>query len=99
MLMTIHTDAPGITIRVNRETGKPIQKPKAIIDYVQKMGGANLSNQIVQYYYVLRKSVKWWKKLYFHLFNLLVVNAYVLYKKFGEGTQIRNLIEVINTLI
>jgi hypothetical protein len=46
------------------------------------MGGVvDLINQIVQYYECLRKTVKWWIRLFFHLFNLSIVNAYILFKK------------------
>jgi hypothetical protein len=31
-----------------------------------------------------RKTVKWWKKLYFHVFNLAVVNAHILDNKSGK---------------
>lgn len=36
-----------------------------------------------QYFEYIRKTVKWWKKLFFHLFQLLITNAYILFKKYG----------------
>ena len=38
MLSTIHGAKMGVTDRVNRATGEPVQKPVAIIDYVKKNG-------------------------------------------------------------
>ena len=32
---------------------------------------------------MLHRSVKWWRKLFFHMFSLLLNNTYVLHKKFG----------------
>jgi len=54
---------------------------------------------MLSYYSFERKTIKWWKKLFFHLFDLVVVSAHILhnktskkkmsleifYKKFAEG--------------
>jgi len=31
--------------------------------------------------FILKETIKWWKKHFFHLFNLAVVNAHILQKK------------------
>ncbi|XP_062614645.1 piggyBac transposable element-derived protein 4-like [Saccostrea cucullata] len=87
MLTTIHEAKLVVTDKVDRRTQEPILKPKCIVEYIQKMGGVDLNDQIVQYYEVLRKCVKWWKKLFLHLFNLLLVNAYILYRKYGGNIK------------
>ncbi|XP_052245700.1 piggyBac transposable element-derived protein 4-like [Dreissena polymorpha] len=99
MLSTIHEAKSVMTNKVNRKTNEPIMKPSAIVDYIQKMGGVDLSDQIVQYYDVLRKCVKWWKKLYFHLFNILVVNAYILHMKYSQQQKKRSHMDFRNTLV
>lgn len=40
-------------------------------------------DQFSQYNSLMRKSRKWWKKLFFYLVNLTLVNSFVLYKKFA----------------
>lgn len=45
------------------------------------MFGTDLSDQYLSYYHILRRSLKWTRKLAFHLFNLAVVNAFILWKK------------------
>lgn len=87
MLSTFHQATMGTTNKIDRQTGLPITKPKCIVDYVKNMGGVDLSDQIVQYYDILRKTVKWWKKVFFHLFNLLLVNSYILFKKYGQNVR------------
>ena len=36
---------------------------------------------MLSHYSFERKSVKWWKKLFFHLFDLVVGNAHILHNK------------------
>jgi maltodextrin utilization protein YvdJ len=43
--------------------------------------GVDKSDQILLYYSFQRKSVKWWKKLFSHLFDLALVNAHILHQK------------------
>ena len=83
LLSTIH-DAVDVITDKKDLNGFPIVKPKVVHDYVRYMRGCDVSNQLVTSYTILRCSVKWWRKLLFHLFSVLVNNAYVLYKKFGS---------------
>jgi maltodextrin utilization protein YvdJ len=36
---------------------------------------------MLSYYTFARKTVKWWKKLFFHVLNLAAVNAHILHNK------------------
>ena len=85
MLSTIHGARLGVIERREKVTAKPT----AIIDYVKKMGGVDVSDQIIQYYTILRKTVKWWKKMFFHLLSLALVNSYILHQKFGSSPSLR----------
>ena len=58
-------------------------KPKAFVEYTNNMHGCDLSDQLMMSYCTLRRSVKWWRKLFFHMFSLLLNNTYMLHKKFG----------------
>ena len=46
-------------------------------------GGVDLSDQLLNYYSFLRKSMKWSRKLLIHLFNLVILNAYILNRHYG----------------
>ena len=84
LLSTIHTASEGWTGKCDRtEQRNPIYKPTAILDYNKNMSGVDLSDQMMMYYSFLRKSCKWWRKLFFHLFEMLLLNAYTLNRKFG----------------
>lgn len=87
MITTIHNAEYSVTNKPGRPNNQPILKPTCVVDYCKHMGGVDLSDQILQYYDVLRRCVKWWKKLFFHLLNLMLVNSYKLYRKFGPDGQ------------
>jgi len=52
-----------------------------VLDYNKNKTGVDRSDQMLSYYTFSRETVKWWKKLFFHLLDLAVVNAHILYKK------------------
>ena len=56
-------------------------KPAAVLAYNKYKTGVDRSDQMLSYYSFERKTIKWWKKLFFHLFDLAVVNAHILYNK------------------
>ena len=80
MLSTIH-EAVEINMGKIDRHGNPVMKPEPIHDYTMKMRGCDISDQLMTSYSMLRRSVKWWRKLFFHLFALCINNAYILYKK------------------
>lgn len=84
MISTIREAEVSVLNKVDRQTNNLVMKPHCVVDYCRLMGGVDLSDQIHQYYTCLRKTAKWYKKLFFHLLNLTVINAYLLYKKFSE---------------
>ena len=66
----------------NVQTRPRKRKPTAIIDYNKGKAGIDLSDQMASYACVLRKGVKWYRKLAMELLlGVSVVNAYVIYKK------------------
>jgi hypothetical protein len=56
-------------------------KPAAVLDYNKYKTGVDRSDQMLSYYSFVRKSIKWWKKLFFHLFDQVMVNPHILHKK------------------
>jgi hypothetical protein len=51
------------------------------VDDTGVVTGVNRSEQMMSYYTFTRKTGKWWKKLFFHQFDLAVVNARILRNK------------------
>lgn len=40
-----------------------------------------MSDQLLQYYQVLRKSMKYWKKLFLHMVDVAVLNSFLLFRR------------------
>jgi hypothetical protein len=51
-----------------------------VSDYSKYKTGVDRAEQMLSYYSFERKT-KWWKKLFFHLFNLAIVSAHILHSK------------------
>ena len=63
--------------------GNTITKPTCIISYNQNMGGVDMTNQQLDGIDVLRKSYKWYKKLFMRLEMQYSLSAHKLYKLQG----------------
>ena len=56
------------------------------VDYNKTMGGVDLADQMLKYYAMERRSIKWYKKLFFHLLDIATHNAFVIFKTTPEPT-------------
>jgi len=62
-------------------------KPVCICDYNKNMGGVDNIDRQLSLSEIIRKTMKWYKKLFFHLVDLSLSNAHVLYhQKYGNKT-------------
>ena len=59
-------------------------KPQMIVDYNANMGGVDRSDQLILYYGYAHRCKKWWKRVFFHLLDLVVVNSNILYNQVAE---------------
>jgi hypothetical protein len=72
---------------------QPVQfeKPTVILEYTKFMGGVDRADQYCGCYGFARRSYKWWKKLFFWLMEVAVVNSYIPYsldkKESGQTLQ------------
>ena len=78
-VLTIKQYSPKLK---NNYLGEPIIKPVIIQDYNKKMGSVDQTDNSIANYQTL-KSMKWYGKLLLYLINMLVLNSYILNKKFG----------------
>ncbi|XP_042875000.1 piggyBac transposable element-derived protein 4-like [Penaeus japonicus] len=83
MLSTVHT-SEMVTLPTRRQ-GVTRSKPRVVADYnVGMKGVVDLSDQLAQYYPTTRRSIKWYKKIFFNLLDMCIVNAYCSHKVLGD---------------
>ena len=80
MLSTIHDDSRVTKRRRTRLVAggiEEVQKPTMVEKYNMYMGGADKGDQLMSYYGFSHRTVKWWRRAFFHLFENAIVNAYI----------------------
>ncbi|KAG8238303.1 hypothetical protein J437_LFUL017789 [Ladona fulva] len=67
-----------------------ISKPDAVVDYIKNMRLVDKLDMMVGSVECMRKSIKWYKKLFFHLLDGALLYSFYLYKKkTGSRTNYR----------
>ena len=51
------------------------------------MLGVDRLDQRISYYQFIRKSVRWWRKVFFWIVEVMVVNAYILYSTHTDAPR------------
>ncbi|KAJ8368741.1 hypothetical protein SKAU_G00087690 [Synaphobranchus kaupii] len=83
-LTTVHPSSMAQSGRLDHFTGEPKVKPACVLDYNKKMGAVDRADMITSFVDCARKSTKWYKKLFFHLLDTAVLNAYTVHRKLSE---------------
>lgn len=78
-LSTLHTGAMQDSGKKTRDN-QPIMKPDLILDYNINMRLVDKSDMMIGDVECVRRTVKWYKKLFFHLVDVVVLNSYIYYK-------------------
>lgn len=87
MLSTLYNNTAK-TVRRVKKGGimEEVTKPVVVFKYNESMGGVDISDQYISSYGFARKSLKWWRKVFFWLLETSIVNAYLLYNlNKGQG--------------
>ena len=90
MLTTIHDNSMTTKVRRTRrvEGGQEeIRKPVVVEQYNSFMGGVDRSDQLLSYYGFAHRTVKWWRRAVFHILDMAVVNANVLYTSSQQSSK------------
>lgn len=67
---------------------KMVPCPKAVDVYNSYMGGVDLLDSMLGYYRISLKSRKYYMKIFYHMIDLCVVNAWLLYRRVYPDTYI-----------
>jgi len=76
MISTIHDATIVNKGRKDRNTNMEIKKPYAVVQYSKFIRGVERADQYVTYYSVLKKTVKWSKKVVLYLLNCMLFNTF-----------------------
>ncbi|XP_038056346.1 piggyBac transposable element-derived protein 4-like [Patiria miniata] len=79
-LSTIHCNDVQV-IPPRRDEANEVKKHLMIYEYNQHMGGVDQLDQYLCYYTVGRRTLKWWKRLFWRLLELAIINSYILFKE------------------
>ncbi|ROT74571.1 PiggyBac transposable element-derived protein 4 [Penaeus vannamei] len=60
-------------------------KPSVVVDYNNSMKGFEFGDQMASYYQMSRHSKAWYRKIFFYLFDLAIVNAWAVHRALGGG--------------
>jgi hypothetical protein len=88
MLSTWHSNnTQQLRRKIKYNVEEQLQKPIVICDYNKHMGGVDVADQYISSYSFIRKSKKWWHKMFFWLLEVAVVNSFILYNLSAASNQ------------
>ena len=77
-----------------------VENPLCVHEYNLNMGGVDLNDQLLAPYLIARKARRWYKKVSVYLFQLGLMNAYVLYRASGRtGSFLKFQEEIVRALL
>ena len=79
IMLSTECSAKSVAVAARQSGSEPQTKLVVVHTYNQQMNGVDIADQHAVYYSLLRKTVKWWRKLFFWLIETAVVNRYTLY--------------------
>lgn len=77
---------PRLIITRNRD-GHAKKKTIEVSEYNKFMSGIDKSDQMIAYYSTPKKTIRWYKKVFFHLLDMMVWNAYYMFKKYCNSNK------------
>ena len=90
MLTTVRTGNLIELGKIDFQTKQPKFKPDCIVDYNKNMRLVDKADMQISSMECMRKSMKWFKKLFFHLVDIVMLNCYNMYvKKTGKKSSLR----------
>ena len=89
-----HSESTVSKKKINSKTGTmDIAIPLVVQKYNKYMGGVDKSDQYLAYHNVLRKTVRYWKTLFYHMVDIAAVNSFILYNYTASLRGIKTITE------
>ena len=77
-MLTTGSSARPVSVHMRRGD---VSKPVVVDLYNNEMNGVDVADQLTVFYSFIRKTRKWWRKTFFWLLEVAIVNSYLLYKE------------------
>lgn len=84
VLMLSTASAAGM-VQVQTAAGLVKEKPKCVAMYNKYMGGIDISDRKIYHVSAERPSKRYWKKIFFNMIDMALLNSYELYKENTDG--------------
>ena len=68
-------------VQVKTRRGREVCKPLVVHTYNHCMDGVDVADQLAVFYSFIRKTRKWWRKVFFWMLESACVNSYLLYRQ------------------
>lgn len=81
MLTTVHEPKIVDSHSIDYQTKEYVKKPEAVLDYNINMRLVDKSDAMISSIECARKSMKWYRKLFFHLLDMTTHNAHILHRE------------------
>ena len=96
------SDTKDVPCKKSATGRRAIQRPAVVNDYNKYMGGSDLASQMCQYYTHPHRSLKWWKRVFFALLDICLVNATIVHNSIPTKRPLSSLdfrVQVIDELL
>ncbi|CAM4659016.1 unnamed protein product [Leuciscus chuanchicus] len=90
VLTTVHPTGMAATGKLDHVTGQPRMKPVCVLEYNKKMGAVDKADMMTGFHECARKSTKWYKKIFFHVLDTVLLNSHIVYRQI-TGKEITSL--------
>ena len=74
-----NAECEGVERILGNGDSTTIPKPVVISQYTKYIGGVDKADHYCGSYVFLRKAAKWWRKMFFWIFEVAIVNSFILY--------------------
>jgi hypothetical protein len=66
--------------KTDRKTGLQVKKPACFVDYNKSMGAVDKNDMLLTSVECVRRTTKWYKKIFFNILDTFLLNAYNLFQ-------------------
>jgi cytochrome c oxidase subunit IV len=97
MISTIHDATTVNKGRKDSETNMEVKKLYAVVQYNTFITDVDRADQYLSYYSVLKKNVKWSKKVVLYLLNCALINAFFCVQdtKYKQKVKYKNFLHEV----